>query len=96
MSERELREWAESGGGTIVLCSGDEICADCQELYDVLAADPDVVAVLQMVERVLQDAVSLGAMPGIAAWHGLKLWIEDAYCVRLTDDGYEWMEEATE
>ena len=89
MSERKIREWAESGGGTIVLCSGDEICADCQELYDALAADPDVVAVLRKGEEAWHSASP-------TALGDLLDWIRDTFRVRLTPAGYEWTEEATE
>ena len=107
MSERELREWAGSGGGTIVLCNPDDACADCQELYDALAADPDVVVLLrwlktnqQTEERYLSEKRRRSEhdthhrQGARNAFRDTIVTIEQSFGIRLTDDGYEWVDDA--
>lgn len=94
MSEKKLREWIESGEGTIVLCPPETACASCQELYDAVAADPDVVEMLRELEQTFQawrfrDVTEF--------YDAMRQYLEEKFHVRLTEDGgYKWVEEATE
>ena len=103
MSERELREdcWYDSHGDMRCVHCG-VYKADMRPLYGCqphrascpLAADPDVVA----VARKIVDEVCKGTLSPEQVWAvGLiKRWMEETFGFRLTTDGYEWTEEATD
>ena len=93
MSEKRIREWAESGGGTIVLCNPDDACADCQELYAALATDPDVAV---LAKELMEQHTLMDEEEGL--WvnleHGLLEGIlEERFGIRLTPDGWEWVDD---
>ena len=93
MSEKRIREWAGSGGGTIVLCNPDDACADCQELYGALAADPDVVAVLLLLRALPEEIQSALTTDDRILIGVLCNVISRKFGFCLTDKGWEWTDE---
>ena len=93
MSERKIRELITEYHESHEPSEYEHcFCPTCQK-RTVLAADPDVVAVL----RWLKDGAKRipGNTPVDRAWtsaaRALEVHIERTFHVRLTDDGYEWI-----
>jgi len=94
MSERELR----NGAAHKDWCRHKDYWGECDcGLNKVLALDPDVVAVLRLVLRMRDGMEPSGHnLPFRAAMEMLYEHIVAEFHVRLTDDGWEWTEEATD
>ena len=83
-NERELRRELP-----LHLCpdEGGEHCPYCERAWGLLAADPDVVAVLRAIKKLQPDS----SCPLTLSY--LAHQIEQQFHVRLTDDGWEWTDE---
>ena len=103
MSEKELREFAKETAGQYAPPGVRDLCKS------LLADDPDVVAGLRHIEdnyrlalidlrfarrdRATVDEGYARAHERARVWKLLRRWWRKHFHVRLTDGGYEWVEE---
>lgn len=83
MSERELREAIPKH-----TCPEPVDCPYCKETWALLSQPPDLVALLRKMQK-MYDSMFWGA-EAASALYTLMQYIEKT--VRLTEDGWEWVE----
>ena len=89
MSERKLRELADTALDSLeVFIPGVPLIG---KLDKALSEPPDVVALLRWAME--QMSVYYGDPDAVRAYEHMVFHITDEFRVRLTDDGWEWVEE---